>query len=396
MQNDTTRVDILFQKYLNNLLDEAERQEFLDYVEDPIFQPQLNALLSLAFDNQTELTDVNAEERQILIDKILSKEQAVKTDVSTKKLWPRIRIAAAVVLVMISAGIWLYSKNQENLLQDSDAYANDIAPGKNGATLTLANGKKILINDALAGNIASESGVKISKNADGQLIYEITNDNLGEIAYNTLSTTRGEQTQVRLPDGTLVFLNAESSLKYPTSFAGAKKRQVELIGEGYFEVAKDKAHPFIVKGEKQDVEVLGTHFNIESYPTSAQIKTTLLEGSVKVSSKTGITRILKPNQQLVLSTQHAEVKEIEAEYEIAWKEGFFMFNNESLESIMEQVALWYNVEVVYEDASLKKETYVGTVNRFDKVSKVLSVLKKTDVAEFKIEQNKIIVSRKNK
>ncbi|MEJ5996268.1 FecR domain-containing protein [Pedobacter sp. Du54] len=395
MDNIQNKIEHLLKLYLTDQASPEELEEFWDFTSDPVYGEILERLIEKAYHQEESLVSASEKQRKMILENIFSSEQP-KAPIRKIRLWPRIGIAAAVVVALVSAGIWFYSKNLNEGLTKNLEYANDIAPGKNGATLTLADGRKILINDALAGNIANEAGVKITKTKDGQLIYEVTGNDGNNLTYNTLSTTRGEQSQVRLPDGSLVFLNAESSLKYPTNFKRYAKREVFLSGEGYFEVAKDKAHPFIVKGEKQEVEVLGTHFNIESYSKSSKIKTTLLEGSVKIITKTGISKILKPNQQMVLTEKGTDVRDIEAEYVIAWKEGFFIFNNESLENIMAQIALWYNVEVLYEDASLKKETFLGTISKFENVSKVLKMLEKTKVAKFNIEKNKIIIARKNK
>ncbi|WP_449435448.1 FecR family protein [Pedobacter steynii] len=276
------------------------------------------------------------------------------------KLWPRIAAAAAILLVA-GTGVFFYT----NTLRHPDAgqdpaivNQNDVAPGHNGATLTLANGKKIRLSDASQGELAKEGGVVISKTADGQIIYEI-NDNTSRhpelvsgSQNNTLTTAKGETFQIKLPDGTSVWLNAASTLTYPASFASLKQRNVELSGEGYFEVAKDKTKPFIVKTEKQEVQVLGTHFNINSYADEPNTKTTLLEGSVKVSALdiTGrhpelvsgprtdksAAQVLTPNQQATLTTTGITVKNVEPEDAIAWKNGLFMFDSESLESIMKK------------------------------------------------------------
>ncbi|SFH51768.1 FecR family protein [Pedobacter insulae] len=310
----------------------------------------------------------------------------------TAKLWYKLAAAASIVIV-IGLGLYLYQPSRKTATTKV-AYANDIAPGKSGATLTLANGQKILINDALTGNIANQSGVKISKTADGQIIYEIASSpRNGAVQYNTLSTTRGEQAQVRLPDGTLVFLNAESSLKYPTSFARLDKRQVALTGEGYFEVAKDKAHPFVVRTEKQLVEVLGTHFNVSSYHDGTAEKTTLLEGSVRVSSSGTKAKdfTLQPNQQAVLAGDSFSVINVVADDAVAWKNGLFIFDDESLASIMKRVERWYDVEVVYDSKIDKNKQYGGGVSRYDNVSKVLEKLTLTGNIHFKIEGRRITV-----
>lgn len=385
------RLQHLLGLYLTDQASSEELEEFWDFADDPVHTQLLERLIEQAYQKEDSQLSASPLQRETILNHIFGSEEKL-VPIKKTRLWPRIVAAASVVLVL-GAGIFYYATRTDNPAQTL-AYQNDIAPGKNGATLTLADGRKISINEALAGNIAAEAGVKISKTKDGQIIYEVTGNADGALAYNTLSTTRGEQTQVRLPDGSLVFLNAASSLRYPTRFTGQAEREVELSGEGYFEVAKDKAHPFIVKSDGQQVEVLGTHFNVVSYPGSGQIRTTLVEGAVRVMPEHGKAQILKPNQQMVLTSAGAVVKDVEAEYEVAWKEGFFMFNNESLESIMDKVALWYDVQVVYGDVSLKKETFIGTVNRFDSISQVLEVLEQTKVLDFKVQGRKITINRK--
>jgi transmembrane sensor len=306
------------------------------------------------------------------------------------RLWPRIVAAAAIAVVIFGAGLWYFG--DKRISNDGQEIA-DVRPGKNGATLTLANGNKIYISDNKAGKLADESGVSISKTADGQIVYTVVNqDGQSSNAINTLQTSNGEQTQIRLPDGTVVYLNSASSLRYPASFTKLSKRTVELSGEGYFKVSKDKSHPFIVKTGKQDVEVLGTEFNINSYANEPVIRTTLLEGSVKVSGENNVAKILKPNQQAVNSAKGIEVLDVEAQFFVDWKEGFFMFNNEDLESIMNRLSRWYNVKVVYADPSLKSKTFVGTISKYENISRVIDVLEGTGLATFRINKNLITIS----
>jgi len=306
-------------------------------------------------------------------------------------LWPRIA-AAAIIMVMFGAGMWYFRNithfNQTEQIADKN-------PGKNGAILTLANGKKIYISDNKTGVLANEPGVSISKTADGQIIYTI-NDSAGELrgGFNTLQTSNGEQTQVRLPDGTVVHLNSASSLKYPTSFTKLEKRMVELSGEGYFNVSKDKIHPFIVKTEHQEVEVLGTQFNINSYAGETVTRTTLLEGSVKITGENKIIKVLKPNQQAINFATGMEIVDVEAQFFVDWKEGFFMFNKENLESIMKRVARWYNVKVIYEDPKLKSEIISGTISKYEKISGLVSVLERSGLATFKIDKDVVTISLK--
>ncbi|MFD2874223.1 FecR family protein [Mucilaginibacter ximonensis] len=308
-------------------------------------------------------------------------------------LWPRIA-AAAILLVAIGVTL-LYLKKLPEAQSD---VKNDMLPGSNKATLTLANGKKISLTDAADGTVAKERNVTINKNANGNLSYVSGDQQVapGEIEYNTIETPKGGQYKIKLPDGTDIWLNAETKLKYPTTFASLKNRPIELEGEAYFEVAKDKGHPFIVTTSKEKVEVLGTHFNINAYDNDKVVKTTLLEGSVKVSNQAGSTKIMKPGQQATADGESLAIRDVETDYEVAWKDGYFIFNNENLESIMAKISRWYNADVVFMDPTLKSKSFIGTISRFDKVSKVLNMLERTDVAVFNIESGKIIVSRKTR
>ncbi len=320
----------------------------------------------------------------------------IQQPAKVRRMWPRIAaVAAAVAIIVFGAGLFFY-KNQQKTSTSVVASTNDIAPGKIGATLTLASGKRISLGDAANGEIAKEAGISVTKAADGQLVYQ-SNPSLRVEAkqyFNTLTTAKGETYIITLPDKSKVWMNAASSLTYSASLTERGVRRVKLEGEAYFQIAKDKAHPFIVESKGQEVEVLGTHFNISAYSNEPIVKTTLIEGSVKVTANYQ-SKTLKPNQQALLTgTDAIQVSDVEAEYDVAWKNGFFLFNGERLESIMIKVARWYNVEVEYADPALKSKTFIGTISRFEKVSKVLNMLERTEVASFKIEGNKIIIDKK--
>lgn len=308
------------------------------------------------------------------------------------RLWPRL-VAAAAILVIFGAGLYFYRSNS-NL--SVPVYANDIpSKGKNTATLTLANGEKIELSEARIGTLADQSGIRISKTKDGQLIYEIIDQaNAAANKWNTLSTSKGETYMVRLPDGTKVWLNTASALKYPASFADSKKRDVELSGEAYFEVAKDPLHPFVVKTATQDVEVLGTHFNINSYTDENSTRTTLLEGAVKVSLRDGmLSRVIKPGEEVLNTQRQLQVKTANIKDAVAWKSGYFRFNNENLESIMRQVSRWYDVDVVY--AGNRNElavlTFWGIVSKDKNVSEVLKMIERAEKVKFSISGRTITV-----
>lgn len=315
--------------------------------------------------------------------------------------------AAAVILIALGFGMYQYHAISSPGVQNYDHLAhNDIKPGGNKAYLTLANGTKISLNDIRNGQIAEQSGVSITKTANGELVYTAKNAvvplNNKQPQFNTIETPRGGQYQVNLPDGTKVWLNAGSSLNYPTVFA-SNGREVQLKGEAYFEVAKRTINgervPFMVKTATQVVEVLGTHFNINSYENEADTKTTLLEGAVKVrpvsssAQNNEAGKILKPGEQSLLKGTSIKVSEVDTEEALAWKEGLFMFDNENLESIMRKVSRWYDVEVVFQDNGLMTKDFSGTVSRFGNVSQVLKKIELTGSVHFKIEGRRIVVMK---
>ncbi|TCC97171.1 FecR family protein [Pedobacter hiemivivus] len=317
----------------------------------------------------------------------------------TTRLWPRIvAIAAAVAFIIL--GVYFFNYRNDKHLDIDNLVMQGVGPGKNGATLTLADGKKILLSDAVKGQLANEAGVSISKTEDGQVVYKVVGVRANEAGKNnTMTTARGEQWVLELPDGTRVWLNSASSLTYPAFFAKTGSRKVELTGEAYFAVAKDKLHQFIVKTKGQDVEVLGTHFNINAYPEEESVKTTLFEGRVKVSpfytqgealSEGEKATVLKPGEQSVLANNTIKVLPANTEQALAWKNGYFMFENENIKSIMREVSRWYDVDVIYQ-GNVEQKTIEGTVSKFKNVSTVLEMLESTKVVKFKINGKQIVV-----
>ena len=306
------------------------------------------------------------------------------------RLWPRIGIAAAIAAMLVSAALFFYF-NQNNINETDALVTNVVSPGKERATLTLADGKKVRLTQAANKVLAKEAGVTIYKSENGELIYEIKGSGDGKGKFNTLTTARGETYRIRLPDGSMVWLNAASSLIYPVNLVDNGIRKVKLQGEGYFEIAKDKEHPFIVESRGQEVEVLGTHFNVQAYPEEPTSQTTLLEGAVKVSSGNG-SRIIKPGQQAKLSGVSIRVEEVDTELAVAWKDNQFLFENQDLASIMRMISRWYNVDVNYTD-DVMNEKFGGGLSRFDHVSKVLKSLEGTGSVHFKLQGRTIYVSK---
>jgi transmembrane sensor len=304
-----------------------------------------------------------------------------------KSLWPRIA-AAASILLFLSVGVYFATQHRiADHPLTKNAVPNDIPPGGNKAFLTLSNGRHLVLTAIRNGKLATEGNSIISKIADGEIMYTGSGSPVDKVLYNMMSTPRGGQYSLTLSDGTKVMLNAASSLRFPTKFSGTERR-VELTGEAYFEVAHNKAMPFHVISKQQDVKVLGTHFNINSYDNEPGTKTTLLEGSVLINGKA----VLKPGQQAVVSGTLLKVYPANTELAVAWKNNKFMFDNEKIQDIMRMIARWYNVEVVYA-GDIPDQKFGGSVSRFNSVSKVLSILELTGNIHFKIERRRIIVSK---
>jgi transmembrane sensor len=303
------------------------------------------------------------------------------------RVWAKLAVAASVLLLIgIGALVMTRKHTGKPLAKNSEP---DIHPGGNRATLTLANGQTILLSNSKSGIIIQANDLTYN---DGTKVAGATGTTAAT-AYNTISTPSGGQYQVHLPDGTNVWLNAASSLKYPGSFATLKERRVELTGEAYFEVAPNSALPFRVETPRQKIEVLGTSFNVSAYEDEPVAKTTLLNGSVKVSiPNTAFSNQLKPGEEVSRINDRLVVETVNTADAIAWKNGLFIFNDEPLESIMRKVARWYDVEVVYVGVN-RQEPYGGSFSRFANVSGVLKTLELTGGIHFKIEGRKIIVTK---
>jgi transmembrane sensor len=328
---------------------------------------------------------------------------AVVRPVPVKKLFPYFRIvAAASIIAVLGIGIYLYQRTgHSELIQDGQVYVQDIKPGGNKAYLTLSNGKRVVLTDVKNGALAKEQETNIRKTADGQVVYYggVSGDVL---IYNTMTTPRGGKYGLTLADGTVVTLDAASSITYPVAFDG-KQRKVRITGQVYFEVAHNAAKPFRVEAKGKVVEVLGTEFNMNAYDDEPVIKTTLLKGSVMVSSFGGDDAgsrdevVLKPGEQAVSRAGDGliRVTKVDTEEATAWKNGYFLFTNEPLESVMRKVSRWYDVDIVYPKGTPVPESYLGSITRYGNVSKVLQMLEITGDVKFRIEGKKIIVTKKS-
>ncbi|WP_316839368.1 FecR family protein [Pedobacter gandavensis] len=388
-------ISILIEKYKNGTLNEEERSFlnawYIKYAEEKSssFEPeQLEENLNLLWGSLEEN----------LVGHGFKPERLKPAKVS---LWPRISAAAAVLMVL-GVALYFFKADPGQLKSTQQMIAEDIKPGSNKAFLTLSDGSRISLNEVANGQLASQAGITITKTKNGQLIYTIADQKSASSGteYNTIETPRGGQYQINLPDGSKVWLNAESKLKFPITFAGQQQRKVELTGEAYFEVSKLKEQgirmPFVVASRGQEIEVLGTHFNVNAYPDDDYTKTTLLEGAVRVSRLVNPQSArLIPGQQASLSATSLTLKNVDTEQAVAWKNGQFIFNNVPLLQVMKDVSRWYDVDVAYK-GDFSGVVIGGSVSKFTNIKEVLDVLELAGEVDFKIEGKKVVVSPRTK
>lgn len=370
---DQQRLEELARKYLKGIINAAEQREFDEWFANGKAQQE----------TESYLTETAHR------DELLSRIHAEAGIIKVRKLWPRIAAAASIILFISVGGYFLLHKQRPQ--QFAQNQQNDIAPGHNQATLMLANGRKIILTKGLSGKLAEESNATVAANTGDAISYTSKGDN-SAIEYNVMTTQKGEQSPypLVLADGTKIWLNAASSIKFPTAFNG-NSREVSITGEAYFEVAHNKNKPFRVTSNGQTVEVLGTHFNINAYGDEPAIITTLLQGSVRIS-KNGQQALLKPGQEAVVgdAVPVKIIKNADTEQAMAWKDGRFIFTEEPLESIMRKVSRWYNVDVVYKNKP-SKLAFDGVVSRSKNISAVLEIMKSTGNVHFEVQGRRVMV-----
>lgn len=383
---DVIRRSEFLKKFAERKHTDAEHKEFVEWIKgaSSVEQEQMMDL-----SESYEIQDLISESPSNLFIQSLERklDQVGQKPALRLKIWKTWYAAAAIVaLISVALTLFFYQYKSEDSRIVMD---HDLQPGSNKAYLTMANGKRIVLDDVANGTLGEEAGIEVSKTADGAIVYTQSHvtPNQKQIIYNTIETPKGGQYQVRLPDGTKVWLNAASTLKYPVSFAFAKDRRVELKGEAYFEVAKDKAHPFHVKSVAQDIEVLGTHFNVNGYGGSDGTTTTLLEGAVSVHSllSNQTASVLKPGQQSELSDGGIQVADVNTDIAVAWQKGLFSFTDADLKTILAEFSRWYDIDVVYE-GKIPDQKFTGEISRKITASQFLKILKSFNV-KFIMEGN---------
>lgn len=374
------RINVLSAKYFEGTLTEAERAELMR-----LYDLQSNSESEWVAESHNEADLVKQRMFSNIRQEIFPpKKRTVHLNLS------RVLSAAAIILV-VGALAWLFFKSPPKQTTASyEAKSAKIKPGTSTAVLTLPTGSQIVLDQLAIGKTLQREGVKVQKTGEGQVVFTVTAQGLPQGRLSSISTPKGGQYEVVLPDGTKVWLNSASSIEFPTAFTG-RERKVSLEGEGYFEVAKNRAMPFKVKTALQEVEVLGTHFNVMAYADENRIRTTLIEGVVKVSSKNALV-LLKPGQQAELNKNNNQISvhEVSTNAAVAWKNGVFMFEHEDMRSILNKISRWYDVEIIYKNTSTDHQ-YSGTISRFEEVTEVLKTMEMTGTVHFEIKGRRIYV-----
>ncbi|OQP63947.1 hypothetical protein A3860_21215 [Niastella vici] len=393
----------LYQRYLADQCTAAEIKQLLAYFDAGENEPLLKELVlqTLEADN-TILETSDAFTESVLVNiKTAIREKSIpiakRTIPMYQRNWFRVAAIACLVLLATITGFLLTGrmKTAASAAVLPEIAKTEILPGKDAAKLILADGSVIVLDSAGNGALAKQGAAAITKK-NGEISYgQMTASR--ETIFNSLATDRGNQYQLRLADGSKVWLNAASSIRFPTTFTGSERR-VEVSGEVYFEVAHDAAKPFIVKislpggADGGEVKVLGTHFNVNAYKEEGAIKTTLLEGSVQFTRKNK-KQVLQPGQQAIADNtkNNIGIAAANIEKEMAWKNGLFLFDTDHIENIMRQISRWYDIDVVYE-GDVSRETFSGVLSRSSNINQVLKILEAGGL-QYKLEGKKIIVTK---
>jgi len=370
---------------LKKLLGESEwtskeMQWLLNYLENSD-GTELIQLMQKHFSDELENSKGISPEASSKLFKAIHDKIRAESKPERRRVLPlrKIAVAASVIgVLLLTAFLFVVKVGTKGMVKaevSNQRFKNDVSPGGDKATLTLADGSTIVLDEAQNGTLAQQGNAKVIK-LDGKISYDPTNKNSKEIVYNTISTPSGGQYQLELADGSKVWLNATSSIHFPTAFIG-RERKIEITGEAYFEIAKNRDMPFIVAINGAEVQVLGTHFNINAYGDEDDVKTTLLEGSVKFVNGATTNILVKI------------VNEVNVDEVVAWKNGLFAFENAAIETVMRQLARWYDVEVEYRGKT--DDLFIAEMRRNIKLSDALKALELTGKVRFEINGKKIIV-----
>lgn len=378
-----TEIKLLLQKYRNDEISKEECLLLLQEVADDEYAATIKAdILEMMYNRQLPDAGWKEEDAALMLTSIFQ----TATQARRRKMIYR-SLAAAMIVGMILSGLYLFQSGKQQAPQPL-VLQHTMAPGTSKAMLTLADGTVIPLDSARNGTLAKQGGTQIM-NTNGQLSYKM-NGNTAQELYNKVETPSGGQYQLTLADGSRVWLNAASSIRFPTAFTG-KNRKVEITGEAYFEIAKQADHSFIVSVNDIDVKVLGTSFNIMAYSNEDAVRTTLVEGAVQLTHGSN-SSLLKPGLQASLSAQDQQfvVTTADMEQTLAWKEGKFRFRNTNIKAIMRQLSRWYDIEVAYM-GDVSDIDLTGVISRREDADKLFKALETTQRIHFEVKGNKVTV-----
>lgn len=420
-----SELEILLEKFINGELSDTGKRAFSEMLVSPEYRGELERLIDKGFADPDLAGLGDPETRELIYQQILLQKDGLllqsQKETPLTPLTPLVQLsparrqwwlgAAASIILLLGAGTWfLFLKRPEQqiarLPPQQERFHNDIAPGGNKAILTLGNGSTIILDSAHNGTLSQQGGSNVIKRTDGELAYAPTGSGKHlpstpgkhEVVYNMISTPRGGQYKLSLPDGSSIWLNAASSIRYPTEFSG-KERQVEIRGEAYFDIAPDASKPFTVLVNGMKVDVLGTQFNINAYNDEAVIKTTLLKGSVRVTAGKATT-LLTPGDQAQVNSGPGStksggpgsiklIKASDTDEAVAWMHGVFKFNQVTIGPLMSAIARWYDVDLNYEGKITSH--FILTIPRNVTVANVLKILEQTGEVHFKIDGRQVTV-----
>ena len=403
--NDAQRIKVLIEKYLDQELNNSERVELDQWLNDSEHNRKL-------FDRLTDGKQLFAikEDSAIAEEKIARLLREKHPELALlgttpvipmrKLIWFKMIPAAAVVIVMGTAAYLWFKSNAHKEISKTETHVAvaDKAPGRDGAILKLSNGEEIVLDEAANGNLTKQGSTQITK--QGGLLAYNSQGKSTEVLYNTLSTPRGRQFQLALPDGSHVWLNAASSIKFPTAFA-ENNREVTISGEAYFEVKKDAAKPFRVLANGTQIEVLGTHFNVNAYKDEDAVKTTLVEGKVRIGNRSRSAGAIGNPESIILAPgQQAQVKESKIDVvknaditaALAWKNGLIVFSSADIKEVLRQVSRWYDVDIEYK-SDIKVPEFFGEIPRTVNLSDVLKIIELNSRLRFTVTGNKVTVTQ---
>ncbi len=404
MHSFNSTISILFKKYYNKTASPQEIRELFELLKSSSDDELTELIRNEWEDQENEDPIFSIEMSENILKNILSEmgdvksqtEETVPLSLFKWSILYKSLSAAAAIIILLGIGLYFrFSLNSNPGNQKASVQLNaDALPGVNKAILILGDGQKIILDSLINGLIAKTENFEVNKTENGQLVYHAFDRNYKNARgedINTLVTPRGGEYRVTLPDGSKVWLNATSSIKFPGVFK-SNIREVELNGEAYFEIAKNSAMPFRVKSNGAQIEVIGTHFNVKAYGNEKLMKTTLVEGSIKITAG-NFSHLLKPGQQAILTKGELKVLDnVDIEEQLAWKNGLFLFKDTSIEDVMSQVASWYDLNVIFE-GKIPEKYLTGKVSRSVNASEFMNLLKYAGV-KFIIKEKNIIITNK--